>query len=176
MATVAGLLGFVLSVPPAAAGGSGTTATLNWLQGGQLNNVTAPLISLTPVSVTATIPCDVIRSMPPKGAWCSAWHRRRQATPHHPLFVTVNATRVDVTDRNVVVASVPAVPGAGPGLPTHRDHLSSEEGTFASFIGVPPDTTVEDDEGFAQKATTTAAGLRDPEPPSGDRQSGCSPT
>ena len=57
---------------PAAAGGL-TTATLNWPQGGQLNNVTAPLISLTPVSVTAT---DPVRGHPvnaPKGGWCSAW-------------------------------------------------------------------------------------------------------
>lgn len=43
-----------------------TTATLNWPQNGQLNNVTL-LISLTPVSVTATVPCEVLRTMPPQG-------------------------------------------------------------------------------------------------------------
>ena len=44
-----------------------TTATLNWPQAGQLNSVTAPLITLTPVNMSATVPCDVIRAMPPKG-------------------------------------------------------------------------------------------------------------
>ena len=33
-----------------------TTATLNWPQGGQLSNVTAPLISQAPVSMDVTVP------------------------------------------------------------------------------------------------------------------------
>jgi arabinosyltransferase B len=64
VATVAGLLGFVLSVLTPLLPVVQTTATLNWPQGGQLTNVTAPLITLTPVSMTATVPCEVIRSMP----------------------------------------------------------------------------------------------------------------
>ena len=67
VATLAGLLGFVLSVLTPLLPVVQTTATLNWPQGGQLNNVTAPLISLTPVSMTASVPCEVIRAMPPKG-------------------------------------------------------------------------------------------------------------
>ncbi len=67
VATIAGLLGFVLSVATPLLPVVQTTATLNWPQHGQVNNVTAPLISLTPVSMTATVPCEVIRSMPPWG-------------------------------------------------------------------------------------------------------------
>ncbi len=59
VATIAGLIGFVLSVLTPLLPVVQTTATLNWPQAGQLNNVTAPLISLTPVSMTATVPCDV---------------------------------------------------------------------------------------------------------------------
>ena len=67
VAAIAGLVGFLLSVATPLLPVVQTTATLNWPQAGQLNNVTAPLISLTPVSMTATVPCDVIRSMPPRG-------------------------------------------------------------------------------------------------------------
>ena len=69
VATVAGLLGFVLSIATPLLPVVQTTATLNWPQHDQVNNVTAPLISLTPVSMTATVPCEVIRSMPPSGGF-----------------------------------------------------------------------------------------------------------
>jgi len=49
VATIAGLIGFVLSVLTPLLPVVQTTATLNWPQAGQLTNVTAPLISLTPV-------------------------------------------------------------------------------------------------------------------------------
>ena len=55
VATIAGLIGFVLSVATPLLPVVQTTATLNWPQAGQLNNVTSPLISLTPVSMTATL-------------------------------------------------------------------------------------------------------------------------
>ena len=67
VATIAGLLGFVLAVATPLLPVTQTTATLNWPQQGQLENVTAPLISQAPVSLTATVPCDVIRDMPEDG-------------------------------------------------------------------------------------------------------------
>ena len=67
VATVAGLIGFVLSIATPLLPVVQTTATLNWPQNGQLNNVTAPLISQAPVNLTATVPCEVVRSMPPIG-------------------------------------------------------------------------------------------------------------
>ena len=67
VATIAGLIGFVLSVATPLLPVVQTTATLNWPQNGQLNDVTAPLISEAPVTMTATVPCEVIRSLPPSG-------------------------------------------------------------------------------------------------------------
>ena len=61
VATIAGLLGFVLSVATPLLPVVQTTATLNWPQSGQLNNVTAPLITQTPVTMTVKVPCEVIR-------------------------------------------------------------------------------------------------------------------
>ena len=90
VATIAGLIGFVLSVATPLLPVVQTTATLNWPQSGQLNDVTAPLISETPVSMTATVPCDVIRSMPPSGGMVlsTAPKGGKQATLN-ALFVTV---------------------------------------------------------------------------------------
>ena len=58
--------------------------------------------------MNVTVPCDVIRSMPPGGGWC--WAPRRsdgKQAALNALFVNVTSQRVDITDRNVVVASVP---------------------------------------------------------------------
>ena len=52
VATIAGLIGFVLSVATPLLPVVQTTATLNWPQQGQLNDVTAPLISQVPVTMT----------------------------------------------------------------------------------------------------------------------------
>src|ERR671928_1889533 len=107
-ATIAGLIGFILSVATPLLPVVQTTATLNWPQGGQLNNITAPLISQVPVSMMVTVPCDVIRAMPPAGGMVlgTAPKDGKQAALQS-LFVNVNRQRVDITDRNVVVASVP---------------------------------------------------------------------
>ena len=153
VATIAGLIGFVLSVLTPLLPVVQTTATLNWPQAGQLNNVTAPLISLTPVSMTATVPCDVVRSMPPRGGMVfgTAPKDGKQAALN-ALFVTVSSQRVDVTDRNVVVASVPRarVAGAGgaPGC-SSIEITSSEAGTFARFVGLTKPDGSEQYTGFA---------------------------
>ncbi len=107
-----------------------TTATLNWPQHGQLNNVTAPLITLTPVDVSVTVPCDVV------GIDAAV----RRGDPRHraadgkqaalnALFVNVTRTRVDITDRNVVVGSVPRAKVVGsPGAPgCSRIEITSDE-------------------------------------------------
>ena len=58
--------------------------------------------------MTATVPCDVIRDMPPAGGLVlgTAPADGKEAALN-ALFVNVTSTRVDITDRNVVVASVP---------------------------------------------------------------------
>lgn len=150
VATVAGLLGFVLSVLTPILPVVQTTATLNWPQGGQLGNVTAPLISQAPVELTASIPCAVIRSLPPEGGTILglAPKKGKEATLNS-LFVNVTAQRVDITDRNVVVASVPRVRTQSPEC-QRIEINSTKEGTFATFVGLKdPATGKELRSGFA---------------------------
>jgi arabinosyltransferase B len=141
VATIAGLIGFVLSVATPLLPVVQTTATLNWPQSGQLNNVTAPLISQVPVSMTVTVPCDVIRSMPPAGGTVlSTAPKDGKQAALNALFVNVNRQRVDITDRNVVVASVPRERVVGPQC-QRIEITSSEAGTFATFVGLTDPTT-----------------------------------
>ena len=148
VAMIAGLIGFVLSVATPLLPVVQTTATLNWPQAGQMNNVTAPLISLTPVSMTATVPCEVIRTMPPRGGMVlgTAPKEGKQAALQG-LFVTVSAQRVDITDRNVVVASVPRARVQSPDC-QRIEITSSEAGTFATFVGLKKADGTEQYTGF----------------------------
>jgi arabinosyltransferase B len=150
VATIAGLIGFVLSVATPLLPVVQTTATLNWPQNGQLNDVTAPLISQVPVSMTVTVPCDVIRSMPPAGGTVlSTAPKDGKQAALQSLFVNVNSQRVDITDRNVVVASVPRERVVAPGC-QRIEITSSEAGTFATFVGLTdPTTGSEQRTGFA---------------------------
>jgi arabinosyltransferase B len=140
-ATIAGLIGFVLSIATPLLPVVQTTATLNWPQGGQLNNVTAPLISQVPVTMTVTVPCDVVRSMPPAGGTVlSTAPKDGKQAALNALFVNVNRQRVDITDRNVVVASVARERVAAPGC-QRIEITSSNAGTFATFVGLTDPTT-----------------------------------
>ena len=164
VATVAGLLGFVLAILTPLLPVVQTTANLTWPQNGQLNNVTAPLISLTPVSMTATVPCEVIRSMPPKGGMVLGLAPQKSKDASlDSMFVTVDSERVNVTDRNVVVASVPRSKVEAPNC-QRIEISSSEEGTFAQFIGLPPDTdSTEGDEESPQTGySDLRSGFKDP--------------
>jgi len=140
VATIAGLLGFVLSIATPLLPVVQTTAELTWPQQGRLANVTAPLLSQAPVSLTATIPCEVIRGMPPSGGMVlgTAPAEAKEAALN-ALLVNVTTRRVDITDRNVVIASVPrnrvAGTGTAPGC-SSIEITSSEAGTFATFVGL----------------------------------------
>jgi arabinosyltransferase B len=136
VAMIAGLIGFVLAVATPLLPVVQTTATLNWPQGGQFGNVTSPLISQAPVSLQATIPCQVIRELPPQGGMVfgTAPAKGKQAALN-ALFVNVTSERVDITDRNVVVASVPRSRVVSPAC-ERIEITSSEEGTYAEFVGL----------------------------------------
>lgn len=140
VATIAGLIGFVLSVATPLLPVVQTTATLNWPQGGQLNSVTAPLISLTPVDLTATVPCALVRELPPEGGVVlSTGPKKGKDAALNALFVVVNGKRVDVTDRNVVIASAARDQVTGgadvPGC-SSIEITSTRVGTFATFVGL----------------------------------------
>ncbi len=150
VATIAGLIGFVLSVATPLLPVVQTTATLNWPQNGQLNDVTAPLITQVPVSMTVTVPCDVIRSMPPSGGTVlSTAPKGGKEAALAALFVNVTPQRVDITDRNVVVASVQRARVVSPEC-QRIEITSTDDGTFATFVGLgDPTTGKEQRTGFA---------------------------
>ncbi|MGA8545865.1 MAG: arabinosyltransferase domain-containing protein, partial [Mycobacterium sp.] len=136
VATIAGLVGFVLSVATPLLPVVQTTATLNWPQHGQLNNVTAPLISLTPVEMTVSIPCTTVNAMPATGGLLvGTVPRNGKQAALQGLMVTVGDQRVDVADRNVPLVSAPLdlVKSAR----CQRIEISSTHaGTFAEFVGL----------------------------------------
>ena len=141
VATIAGLIGFVLSIATPLLPVVQTTATLNWPQNGVLANVTSPLITQTPVSMTVTVPCDVIRGHAAAGrsgaghrtegrqtgrAQRAAGQRHRQPRRHHrpqrrggelclgPKWFRPACQRIELT--------------------------SSEAGTYATFVGLTDST------------------------------------
>ena len=150
VAMISGLIGFVLSVLTPLLPVVQTTATVNWPQGGQVGNVTAPLITLTPVTLTATVPCDVLRDMANRGGGTvlgTAPPNTKDAALNS-LFVNVsgklNDQRITVTDRNVVVATMPMYRALGPEC-TRMEITSSEAGTFATFPGMSDPTDPQKD-------------------------------
>ncbi|MEW5810590.1 MAG: arabinosyltransferase domain-containing protein [Actinomycetota bacterium] len=134
VATIAGLLGFVLAVATPLLPVTQTTATLNWPQQDRLTNVTAPLIAQAPVTLSASIPCTVLAGMPPRGGLVlgTAPAQGRDAALN-AMLVNVSASRVDVIVRNVVIASVNRNRIGGC---ERLDITSSHDGTFAEFVGL----------------------------------------
>lgn len=82
-----------------------TTATVNWPQGGSLDDIDAPLISQVPERLQISIPCAELNRLPARGgiALATAPAQGTGATVE-AMFIRV-ADTVDVIDRNVVVAS-----------------------------------------------------------------------
>src|ERR1700739_4363619 len=149
VATIAGLIGFVLSVATPLLPVAQTTAMLNWPQGGQLNSVTAPLISLSPVEATASVPCAVVRALPPEGGvLLSTAPKKGKDAALNALFVVVNSKRVDVTDRNVVIASVSREQAES--AQCQRIAITSTRaGTFATVVGLTDPAGKPQSGGFA---------------------------
>ncbi|HTZ14287.1 MAG TPA: arabinosyltransferase EmbB [Mycobacterium sp.] len=136
VATIAGLIGFVLSIATPLLPVVQTTAQLNWPQHGQFNSVTAPLISLTPVDVHVSVPCPVVRRMPPNGGIVLGTAPKQGKDANlNAMFVVVSKQRVDVTDRNVVILSVPRDQVESPQC-QHIDITSTLAGTYATFVGL----------------------------------------
>jgi arabinosyltransferase B len=136
VATIAGMIGFLLSVATPLLPVVQTTADLNWPQNGQLKSVTAPLISLTPVDFHATAPCEIVRDLPADGGVVLGTAPRKGKDANlQALFIVVNKQRVDVTDRNVVILSVPRDQVSSPAC-QHIDVTSTRAGTYATFVGL----------------------------------------
>ncbi|HXS85473.1 MAG TPA: arabinosyltransferase domain-containing protein [Mycobacterium sp.] len=130
------MIGFLLSVATPLLPVVQTTADLNWPQNGQLKSVTAPLISLTPVDFHATVPCGIVRDLPPAGGVVLGTAPRKGKDANlQALFIVVNKQRVDVTDRNVVILSVPRDQVESSAC-QHIDVTSTLAGTYATFVGL----------------------------------------
>ncbi|MGK2855517.1 MAG: arabinosyltransferase domain-containing protein, partial [Microbacteriaceae bacterium] len=164
VATIAGLLGFVMAVAVPLLPVTQTTATLNWPQAGQLSNITAPLISQAPVTLTATVPCSVIRDMPAEGGLVlgTAPAEGRDAALNAMLVNVTESSagspgRVDVIVRNVVVASVERDRATGTPGCSHIDIISDHDGTYAEFVGL-----TKQDDGTADAGTPQRTGFPDP--------------
>ncbi|MBX7448583.1 arabinosyltransferase domain-containing protein [Mycolicibacterium sp. 3033] len=168
VATIAGLLGFVLAVATPLLPVTQTTATLNWPQQGRVDDVTAPLISQAPVTLTASIPCALLADMPARGglALGTAPAQGRDAALN-AMLVNVTASRVDVIVRNVVVASVNRNRIGGC---DRLDITSSHDGTFAEFVGLKksdgtPQRTGYDDPNLRPAIVGVFTDLVGPAPP-----------
>lgn len=136
VAAIAGLVGFLLAIAVPLLPVVQTTATLNWPQQDQLSSVTAPLISQTPISLNVTVPCALVRDLPADGGTLlSTAPADGKDAKLNGLFITVTEKRVDVTDRNVVLASAPRAKVEAEQC-TDITVTSSHAGTFATIGGV----------------------------------------
>ena len=82
-----------------------TTATIVWPQGGQVGNITAPLVSGAPASLDISIPCSAIASLPPAGGLVFATNPADGIdASRNGLFVRANADTVFVAFRDSVAA------------------------------------------------------------------------
>ena len=114
VATIAGLIGFLLSVATPLLPVVQTTADAELAaeRPAEKRDGAADLADAGRLS-TATVPCDVVRGRCRRpAAWCSAPHREKARTPTSKRCSSSSTSkRVDVTDRNVVILSGAARPG-----------------------------------------------------------------
>ncbi len=82
------------------------------------------------------MPCDVVRDLPPDGGVVLGTAPRKGKDANlQALFIVVNKQRVDVTDRNVVILSVPRDQVESSQC-QHIDVTSTLAGTYATFVGL----------------------------------------
>ncbi|WP_193603851.1 arabinosyltransferase domain-containing protein [Mycobacteroides abscessus] len=147
VAIVFGLLGFVLSVSIPLLPVKVSTTTVNWPEHERFSNVTAPLMAQVPLDMTLVVPCELVRTAPSTNTLIVGTAPGQSGTGMlNGLFVRVNATRVDITDRNVVIGTVERSKLAGC---QQIVVTSSEQGTFAEFQGLSDDSGTPLRTGFA---------------------------
>ncbi|MFC8045053.1 arabinosyltransferase domain-containing protein [Nocardia sp. NPDC057353] len=134
IALIAGVLGALLALATPFLPVTQTTATLQWPQGGSVQNVQAPLMSQVPLELRATIPCSAVAQLPPQGGMLLATAPPQgTAAALESLFVRVSETAVDVIDRNAVVATAERARMAEC---TSIEISSDQNATTAAFEGL----------------------------------------
>ncbi|GAB2666395.1 arabinosyltransferase domain-containing protein [Gordonia jinhuaensis] len=108
VASVAGILGFLMAVLTPFMPVKQTTAELNWPQSGQVSSVTAPLVSFVPIDMTATVPCSLARELPRSGGnLFSTVPTSGEDASARGMFIRVSEQTLTVTIRDVVVLTAP---------------------------------------------------------------------
>nr|WP_233532601.1 arabinosyltransferase domain-containing protein [Antrihabitans sp. YC2-6] len=106
IALIAGTLGVLFAIATPFLPVVQTTAVVNWPQNGMLQNIDAPLMSQAPIDLHATIPCATVDKLPPRGGILFATAPPQgEGAPLEAMIIRVSETRVEVLDRNVVVAA-----------------------------------------------------------------------
>ena len=114
-----------------------TTATITWPQGGQVGDITAPLVSGAPASLDVSIPCPAIASLPPAGGLVFATNPANGIdASRNGLFVRANADTVFVAFRDSVAAVAPRAAIAS-GACTVLHAWANPGAVGADFTGIP---------------------------------------
>ena len=141
VAVLAGLAGLVLCALTPLLPVTQSTATIVWPQGvaagGNVGDITAPLVSGAPAALDVSIPCSVIATLPPKGGVVLSTNPADgiDAT-RNGLFVRANTDSVVVAFRDSVAAAAPrAAVASGACSTVHVWANPGEAG--ADFVGIP---------------------------------------
>ena len=114
-----------------------TTATILWPQGGQVGNITAPLVSGAPAALDVSIPCSAIAGLPPAGGLVFATNPADGIdASRNGLFVRANADTVFVAFRDSVAAVAPRAAIAS-GACTVLRVWANPGVVGADFVGIP---------------------------------------
>ncbi|MGV0993952.1 MAG: arabinosyltransferase domain-containing protein [Mycobacterium sp.] len=114
-----------------------TTATILWPQGGQVGDITAPLVSGAPASLDVSIPCAAIATLPPAGGLVFATNPANGIdASRNGLFVRATADSVFVAFRDTVAAVAPRA-AVTSGACTVLNAWANPGAVGANFVGIP---------------------------------------
>ncbi|WLP92732.1 arabinosyltransferase domain-containing protein [Gordonia sp. NB41Y] len=150
VAVVTGLIGIVLAVAMPLLPVSYTKATITWPQAGQVRNVVAPNVSYTPVAMDITVPCALAADLPAGGGvLLSTVPESGVDAGKVGLFVRATSDRLLVTQRNVVLLSVPRADaqraaGCVVAISADTSGIRGEIRGLSTDGGAPPSFAVDD--------------------------------
>jgi arabinosyltransferase A len=141
IAIIAGALGLLLCALTPLLPVKQTTAAILWPQGvgtdGLITDVTAPLVSGAPLALDATIPCQVMSTLPAAGGVVlSTIPDGGIDAGRNGLFVRATADSVIVAFRDSVAAVAPR-PAVNAGACSSLHVWADVGGVGADFVGIP---------------------------------------
>lgn len=137
VATVTGLLGFLLAILTPLLPVNQSTAELQWPQGGDVSDVAAPLVSFVPIDMETSVPCAVATRLPDQGGvLLSTIPEGGQDAGARGLFVRATSDALTLTDRNVALLNTDR--SAAQSNPNCRIVFRADgEGVSGRFEGLP---------------------------------------